>query len=215
VSDFVGWGIFVVAVGSATVGATRRFLERRRARRELVTKPVLGPASPDGAVVRVTGIVRAIEPLSAPLSGRECVVFRARVDTTNWIVRRGGGHGVHEWLELTPFLLDRGEQGTVRVEGSHALLDLPATVLRVPDRLRRDQFLARMGARTKHGARARYEETLVEPGMRVSIAGLVMMDPAEEPSTRELHFRDAPPPSLRLTGNLEHPLAIGTVSQAS
>lgn len=208
-SDFVGWGIFTVAVTSAAIGATRRLLERRRARRELRTKPVLGPSSPDGAVVRVTGVVRAIEPLTAPLSGRACVVYRARVDASPWLVRGAARKGVHEQLELTPFLIDRGEQGTVLVEGEHALLDLPVVVIGTADRLRREQFLLRHGVAVKEAARARFEETLVEPGMRITVAGLMMMDPAAAPSTGELHFRDAPPPSLRLTGNVEHPLAIG------
>lgn len=208
-SDLIGWGMLAVAATSAAVGQLRRVAERRRARRELLSKPVLDPSTADGAVVRVTGIVRAIEPLTAPLSGCECVVYRSRADATSWLVRREARRGRHEAIRLSPFVIDRGDQGTVLVDGTHALLDLPALALGNGDRSRREQFLLSQGVSIREAPRARFEETIVAPGMTVSVAGLIMLDAADEPSAVERHFREAPPPALRLTGNAEHPLAIG------
>jgi hypothetical protein len=59
-------------------------------------------------------------------------------------------------------------------------------------------------------ANANFEETLVEPGDRISVAGLVMKDVVNEPlEDGERGFRDAPPTRIRLAGNVDHPLAIG------
>lgn len=206
--DLLGWGMIAVAATSAAVGQLRRAAERRRARRELRSRPVLEATTADGAVVRVTGVVRAIEPVIAPLSGRPCVVYRSRVDATSWLFRREARRGRHEVLRMSAFELDRGAEGTVLVDGSHALLDLPSVALGDGDRSRREQFLLSHGMPIREVTRARFEETIVEPGMTVSVAGLVMLDAAEEPSVVERHFREAPPPALRLTGNAEHPLAI-------
>jgi hypothetical protein len=211
--DLIGWGMLAVAAGSAGIGALRRIAERRRARRLLREKPVLAPQVTDGSVVRVTGIVRAIEPLTAPLSGRTCVVYRSRIDSSTAILRRPqASRGIHESIAVAPFVLDRGADASVLVDGTHALLDLPALKLGDIDRTRREQFLLSQGLSLRESARARFEETIVEPGMTVSVAGLLMLDPPTEASSIERHFRDAPPPSLRLTGNDEHPLAIGDPS---
>jgi len=207
--ELVGWGMLAVAAGSAAIGELRRAAERRRARRELRAKPALEPNTADGAVVRVTGVVRAIEPLAAPLSGRPCVVYRSRVDTTPALFRREAPRGRREATRMAPFVIDRGAEGTVLVDGSHALLDLPPLTLDDGERARREQFLLTHGVPIREATRARFEETIVEPGMTVSVAGLVMLDVPDGPSAVERHFRQDQPPTLRLTGNATHPLAIG------
>ena len=64
-------------------------------------------------------------------------------------------------------------------------------------------------SRTLRGLRgAKFEEVLVEDGMRVSIAGLMMKDLSDAPPTGESAFRDAAPPALRIAGDAAHPLAI-------
>lgn len=208
-NDLIGWGMLAIAATSAAVGHLRRAAERRRARRELLSKPVLDSSPTDGAVVRVTGIVNAIEPLTAPLSGLECVGYRSRVDTTSVLFRREARRGRHEASRLSPFVIDRGDQGTVLVDGSHALLDLPPLALGDSDRARREQFLLAHGVPIREATRARFEETIIAPGMTVAVAGLIMLDAAETSSAVERHFREAPPPALRLTGNADHPLAVG------
>jgi hypothetical protein len=213
VSDFVGLGIAIVALGSAAIGGARTVLERRRARRELAARPTLTSNVAEGEVVRVTGIVRVLdETLEAPLSGETCVVVRSRVVAGPNITRRAAAP--RESFRMVPFVLERPE-GRVSIEGEHALLDLPP--LKLPpqrglhsdERDRRERFLALHGLRPRTGGRALFSETLVAPGDHITIAGLVMKDPVPPSAEHELGFRDAAAPSLRLAGNRDHPLVIG------
>jgi hypothetical protein len=203
----------LVMAGSAAFGATRKILERRRARKELRSRPVLGAETDEGAVVRVTGVVRvAGETLLAPISARECVVYRSRVLSV-------GGFWVHrafkprESLSMVPFLLERdGDNAPIAIEGRTALLDLPSIKLPPPrtsdERERRVSFLALHGLKTSEGGT--FEEVIVEPGMRVTIAGLMMKDLTAAPPEGEAGYREEVPASLRLAGDVAHPLVIGT-----
>ena len=211
--DLLTWSLLAFAGASAAYGAGRKLIERRRARRILRAQPLLQRETPEGTVVRVTGIVRAIAPLIAPLSERPCVVVRARVEIRGPI----GSilpERLHEVIEIAPFLLEREREPPVRVDGEHARLDLPSVALDRIDGACADRFLLRHGVPLHEAPRARFEETLVEPGMRITVAGLVMFDPAAAPATDERSFRDGPPITLRLTGNVDHPLAIGEAAPA-
>lgn len=208
--DFFGLGIVAVAVGSAAIGAGRKVLERRRARRELREKQPLSARSPEGQVVRVTGVVEVLDgTLEAPLSGKSCVVYRARVSAGGKLTSRA--QRPKELAAMIPFVIDRGAQGRVVIEGNHALLDVAPLSMRRDkiDPERRSQLLVRVGYALRELGRAHYDETVIEPGMRVSVAGLMMKDLVTQPVNDELGFRDAPPTNLRLAGNVEHPLVIG------
>ena len=212
----VGIGMAIVALGAGAIGAGRRLLERRRAHRELVSKPALDASIAEGTVVRVTGVVRVLErTLEAPLSGATCVVVRSQV--------RAKGFGLaalrpKETVTMVPFLLEREGEGTVSIEGVHVLLDLKPLSLARPhrknetERARRQQFVLAHGFNTRQARRAAFAfwETIVEPGMTVSVAGLMMKDVGEPPPVgEELGFRDTAAPARRLAGNVEHPLVIG------
>ncbi|HEX5060215.1 MAG TPA: hypothetical protein VFV99_12690 [Kofleriaceae bacterium] len=209
-SDFVGVGILAIAVGSAAVGAGRKLLERRRARRALREKAPLAASSPEGEVVRVTGSVRVLDQmLTAPLSGRACVVYRSRVQSGGKLTSRA--MRPRESIAMVPFIIDRGPEGHVLVEGKHVLLDIPPLALKRQEmeRARREQFFVQHGFVLREIGHAHFEETVVEPLMRVSVAGLMMKDLPTAPASEELGFRDAAPPNLRIAGNVEHPLVIG------
>jgi len=212
-ADFLTIGVMVAFGGSAAIAAGRKIVERRRARRAL-RRPVLDPTSSEGTEVRVTGTVRALdETLEAPLSGRRCVVYRSRVQ----VVRTIGSRAMrpNETLGIVPFVVDRGDAGSVLVDSKFALLDLEPLELPRPrglssaERTRRDRFLLLHGKDLRHAGRARFEEVVVEPGDTVSVSGLMMKDIAETPPDDERAFRDAPAPALVLAGNAEHPIAIG------
>jgi hypothetical protein len=212
VSDFANLMVGLVMAGSAAIGATRKILERRRARKELRSRPVLGAETDEGAVVRVTGVVRvAEETLVAPISARACVVYRSRVLSI-------GGFWVHrafkprESLLMVPFVLERdGDNAAIAIEGRTALLDLPNTKLPPPrtsdERERRGAFLTLHGLKASEGGT--FEEVVVEPGMRVTIAGLMMKDIVATPPEGEAGYREDAPASLRLAGDIAHPLVIG------
>lgn len=208
-SDFANLAVGLVMAGSAVVGATRKVLERRRARRALRSKPLLAQETPEGEVVRVTGVVKVGEAtLVAPISGRACVVYRSRVTDGMWTVRRA--MLPNETFEMVPFTLVRDDGSKVEISGKHALLDLPN--LKFPESTpelveRRDKFMELH--KIKSGHAGVFEEIVVEDGMRVSVAGLMMKDLAEAPVDGEAGYRDEAPSTLRLAGDVAHPLVIG------
>ncbi len=176
----------------------------------------------EGEIVRVTGVVRALdEKLVAPLSGTSCVVLRSRVSAGLGFTRKA--RWWRETFAMVPFVIERAE-GNVSIEGEHALLDLPPLDLPRRFKLTEDQRRRRDAFLRSHQLPARnwwgeyfYFETVLVPGTTVSVAGLVMkdvagdeLDPALAPVVAgERGFRDGPPTSLRLAGNAEHPLVIG------
>jgi hypothetical protein len=211
-SGITGIAFITMFAGSAAIGVGRQILERRRARRELRDKAPLSANSREGNVLRVTGIVRVADSiLTAPLSARECVVVRSRVRSGQGIMARA--QRPYETIAMVPFIIDRGAtQGTVRIEGEHVLLDVAPLKLKRGDIAidRRQNFLARHGISHREAGRALFDETIVEAGMRVSVAGLMMKDLADEPVVDERGFRDdAIATTLRIAGNAEHPIVIG------
>lgn len=210
-SDFANLAVGLVMAGSAAIGATRKVLERRRARRELSSRPPLEAATDEGNIVRVTGVVRVAEAsLVAPISGKTCVVYRSRVTDSLWSVRRI--MLPKESFEMVPFVVERDNGERVAIEGKHALLDLPNTKLPSPKtvelRERRTSFQKMHGIDSGHSAT--FEEIVIEDGMKITVAGLMMKDLAvEAPTDGEAGYRDDIPATLRLAGDLDHPLVIG------
>lgn len=212
-SDIANFSIGLLMAGSAAIGATRKVLERRRARRELLSRPVLGTETDEGTVVRVSGVVRIADAtLKAPISDSACVVYRSRVMSAGGLVRRA--FKPCESFAMVPFVLERDEDhALVAIEGAHALLDLPNRKLPAPkssdERERRGRFLLLHGIKTNKGGV--FEEVIVEAGMHVAIAGLMMKDLRELPPEGEAGYRDVAPAALRLAGDVTHPLVIGVV----
>jgi hypothetical protein len=207
VSNTLAFALLGISGSVAAFRAASTVVERHRARRAIRARPVLAPTTADGAVVQVTGVVRELDTLEAPLTGHTCVVHRSRARSRALLLRRTA-----EVFQLTPFVLDRGEEGLVLVEGTAAQLDVrPVLSGRHPERLRALVFLRTHGAVLPDSvfSYTGYEEVIVEPGQRVTVAGLVMMDPAAEPDAGERGYRDEARPRLRITGNADHPLAIG------
>lgn len=209
--DFAGFGFLALIAGSAAIGFGRKVLERRRARRTIRQQAPLASDSPEGVTVRATGVARADDmTLLAPLSNRPCLVVRSRVTTGKGFA--GLAARPKETITMVPFLLDRGADGIVRVEGHHVLLDLPPIQLRGDhtDVERQQLFMSTHGLPLRDHGEASFEETLVLPGDRITVAGLVMKDVADAPVVDgERGFRDEQPTTLRLAGNAAHPLAIG------
>ena len=202
----------VVTAAAAAVGLGRRFTERGRVSREL-RRAVLGSETAEGAHVRVTGVVRVFErSLVAPLSGRACVAYRSRASARSPGNRSPGKAPLvsftPESLVIVPFVLDRGAEGAVLVHGDHALFDVPAVDLSDCDPERRHQFLILHGLTSEHNVTAGFKELVIEPGMTITVVGVMMKDMALAPPSDELAFREAPAPTVQLTGNRAHPLAI-------
>lgn len=188
-----------------------RLTERGRARHELARRPALTPNASEGDHVRVTGTVRPLErTLVAPLTGRTCVAYRSRASVHS-VQPRGvyrSPTSQPDAMLLVPFLLESGGE-YVLVDGDHALFDVPATRLTAADRERQQEFIVLHGFRAHDGIGAGFKEVLIEPGMQVSVVGVVMRDVALAPPSEEHTFREGPAPTIRLMGSRDHPLAIG------
>lgn len=205
----LGTGLSGSLSAGVVLRSLRRSSERRRARDALREIAPLTAATPDGALARVTGTVCMIEGralLAAPLTGRPCVAHRSRAAARGALAR---AQNVQQ-LDLCPFTID----GQVLVDSANTRLDLPPVRLRTSreQTYRYDLFLARMRLHRHNPVFGSYgpefEEVVVEPGMRVTVAGLVMYDLPED-VRGELGFRDQPPPRARLAGSAQHPIVIG------
>jgi hypothetical protein len=212
VSNTIALGFVALTIAGAAFRAGQRFMERRRARVALSRAPDLDDTVGEGTVVRVTGTVGLLgDPLVAPLSGVECVMYRSRIYVGDGIFKRNLWRvQTFETQELTRFSIDTGRTGRheIIVEGSHAWLDVPAHKSDNNDA--RKRLMLRLGVHYSEMPKSRFEELVVRPGMRVSIAGVLMLDPAVEPSSEERGFRDEPRSRVRLAGTVKHPLIVGT-----
>jgi hypothetical protein len=205
-----------LAAAAAVLGAlgvVPQLSERRRARRVLRRYPLLTASAKEGAHVRVLGVVRVFErTLVAPISARACVA--------HWSYARiagAPGNGVRsqiahpsrvELLALAPFVVDCGPAGTVLVDGDHARFDVPKVKLTDADAERKRRFMMLHGFTSVTRVTASFHEIVIEPGMTVAVAGVMMRDVAHVPPSSEIAFREGPAPTIRLSGNEEHPLVI-------
>ena len=192
------------AIASVPLGfsANRSMRERLFARWKVRHHRAVDDDTREGAQVKVTGTVQALDDmLVAPLSGRPCVAYRSRVWGAAHLRPDAGG----ETMQLRPFVIDRGPAESVIVDGDHAVFSLPYVTLAETDRERELSFLARHGMPRQ---RARFSEVALEIGMQITIAGTLVLSPVDEPPIDELGFRDLPPPVLQLGGSRDRPLVI-------
>ncbi len=186
---FLGWAGY-------TVEMTRR---RRAAERRLDRG--LGNFS-EGEEATIVGTVVAIgEPLAAPVSGKPCVAYRARV----W-----NGHinfstdPVLTRTRAVPFELDTAD-GIVQVVAEHAELVFDERPL-IPRRVERETAFAQECGVVGTMSDINCAEVCVEVGSKVSVHGVVSMDVAM-PGT-ESGYRDRVA-KLKLGPHPEHALTIG------
>ncbi len=156
---------------------------RLRRWRALRGVPELTASSPDGAVVRATGIARATaddDVIVPPLAGVPCVVawtkfFAGATNSlTNPLV-------LIERLVIKPFVLEASRL-RVLVDASHVELLFPIV------------------------ENGRMHEISIAVGATVTVIGNVLRDGIERP-TDELVFRDAQS-TYKLVGNKAHPVVI-------
>ena len=138
-----------------------RLLDQWRARRRLRRCAALTTTSSEGSHVWIIGIVRAIEDtVIAPLSGRECVVVRARASS-------------RELLLVTRFVVELDDTSCV-IDGEHLVLDAPNERLPPSNGERELAFLARHAL--PRGV-ASFSEQVVAAGDLVTVGGVLRIPP--------------------------------------
>ncbi len=181
--------------------------ERKHARRVIAAAPELADDSPDGAMVRVTGVVRAIdygERFISPLSEARCVVYRTRVSA-----RRGNFAyaSLHDEQHIRAFVLERGTAPPIVIDSARAVLDVaPAKLSR--GFTRKVELLRTLGLHDANAAQSQFEEVVVELDATVTIAGTLARTLGSAPRDGERPYREGAAPTLCLVGDQAHPIAI-------
>ena len=196
--------LLLVAVGVSLVATFIMKMpsaSRRSAGKLLAATPWLAADSADGTMVKITGVVRMREHgerFVSPLSENRCVVLRLRV-----LVR----HGVDpraklvEDFKILPFVVEDSD-GKVLIEATHALLDVAPIKQTNKAAPRKASVLTDLGHETANSGASDVEETLVEVGATVTVAGTLAKAPVAEGAAAETE------PQVRLVGTQEHPIAI-------
>src|ERR1043165_7266245 len=161
---------------------------RANARKRMAQAQWLDADSRDGALVKVTGKVHTQEPgerFVSPLAERRCVALHMRA-----LVRRGRSPRgeMIEKLQIKPFVIE-DDGSNVLVYATHALLDLAAA--RPPKTADRRRVRAEVGHQDANASASRCEETVVEVGATVTVAGTLVTSPA-----------------IRIVGDEANPLVI-------
>ncbi len=161
---------------------------RDSARKRLAQARWLDADSRDGALVKITGTVRTREAgdrFVSPLTETRCVALHMRA-----LVRRGRSPRgeLVEKVQIKPFVID-DDGSKVLVDATHALFDLsPARPPKTAD-LRK--LFTEVGHHDANASTSRCEETVVEVGSTVTIAGRLVTSPA-----------------IALVGDEENPIVI-------
>jgi hypothetical protein len=148
---------------------------RDSARKRMAQAQWLDADSREGALVKLTGKVRtgeAGERFVSPLAETRCVALHMRA-----LVRRGRSPRgeLVEKLVIKPFLI-KDHDSEVLVDATHALLDLSPR--RPPKTAELRKLFAEVGHQDANASTSRCEETVVEVGATVTVAGTLVTSPA-------------------------------------
>jgi hypothetical protein len=191
-----GFGAVVNAFWGPRARARRRL---DRARRTTIA---------DREIVTLTGVVRAVgEPLTAPVSGKPCVVYEASARVYGDDARHNTRDLLGEFAEARMLAFDlETDGGLVRVEGENAELELSPVPI-IPRKLDRElAFLRANGWSSEQLRNAGFDEVRVEPGDKIRVQGMAIVE--LDPSAPEGGYRDGSR-KVRLVAHEGHPLTIG------
>jgi E3 Ubiquitin ligase len=166
---------------------------RSRARKLLAQADWLDDDAADGTCVKVQGVVTTRahgERFLSPLTKNRCVVMRLRA-----AVRHGRDprSKLVENLKIMPFVIE-SENGTMLIDATAAELDVAAFKSSKWTPADKRQVLIELGHDSANPEASQVDETLIEVGQRVTVAGKLQR------SDRE--------PKQRLVGDAEQPIAI-------
>lgn len=147
---------------------------RDAARTRLASAQWLDDRSREGSLVKLTGTVRlreAGERFVGPLTENRCVALHLRALVRHGRSTRGK---LVEKLDITPFMIE-DQDGKVLVETTHALLDIAPTRPKKTSEPRK--LLAALGHEDANPESSRCEETTVDVGATVTVAGTLVTSP--------------------------------------
>lgn len=143
---------------------------RGPARKLLADADWLGEKSKDGELVKLKGVVRTSEAggrLMAPISKIRCVALRIRAQPRRGIDPRSK---LVEKIDYKPFEIEDAE-GRIEVEPTAVLFDVSPQKEGKVDANGRANVLAELGHADANTAKSNIDETVLEVGATVTIAG--------------------------------------------
>jgi hypothetical protein len=171
---FIGVGISLLYSLVKTIVLRMPGRSRDSARKRMDQAQWLDADSRDGALVKITGKVQtreAGERFVSPLAETRCVALHMRA-----LVRQGRSPRgeLVEKLQLKPFVLE-DDGNKVVVDATHALLDLAP--VRPPKSADVRKLFTELGHQDANSDTSRCEETVVEVGTTVTVAGTLVTSP--------------------------------------
>ncbi len=143
---------------------------RARARKLLADADWLGEKSKDGQLVKITGVVRTSEAggqLMAPISKIRCVALRIRAQPRRGLDPRSK---LVEKIDYKSFEIEDAE-GRIEIEPTEVLFDVSPRKEAKLDASGRANVLADLGHADANTAKSNIEETVLEIGATVTLAG--------------------------------------------
>jgi hypothetical protein len=196
----LGFMVAVMIRGVSYFGPTRRArrlaLAKARAQLDAGSTELV-----DGALVTVIGQIDLVgDALDAPLSGRPCVAYAARVRGTD----RAGRRSEAGTSAMAGFVVTTRER-VIAVEGGHVVVTLPLIPVIPEDRARSQRY----GDRVELEQVSEPYEAIVESGARLAVSGRLVIERDVDKQT-EAGYRDEPT-RARLVGSEEQPITIAQV----
>jgi hypothetical protein len=205
--------IVVLVLGAVVLGAIVIAIVRWRRNKQLSRPAKLV----DHELVTLTGIVRATAPLvTAPLSGRNCVVHRSRArvfDPARHEPGRSVFGAVPAQLSSEPSRTESARfaietpNGVIQVDTDVLELDLVPSPVVPRSEPRELAFLESLGIGPDRHASAGFDEIVIEPGKKISIRGMLRID-GDLANTDERGYRDGAPTRMRLVAADTAPVTI-------
>jgi hypothetical protein len=187
----------IVGVGAFIWYASEPARERKKLSDAIEAVPQLERGETrEGTLVRVTGRVQILEAASggelrAPFSEKRCVWFRTEaVHFSDEGARR--------------FLLERVREEPLVIDATHARVAIAPLSSSEYWSTRALEYS--LEHRDSDGGGVYMKETIITPGMRITVAGTLVRERVESPGERG--YRDDPETRLVLAGSADHPLAI-------
>lgn len=166
----------------------------------------------EGTTARLAGVVTSDGTLRAPLTGRACVAYVARVE--EHLGKQGWRTRVYEVRGVT-FTIDDGTgRALIDPTSSTLLLEMDSTTRSgsLDDATPvEESFLARHGFASTGwwlNKTLRYTEGVIEAGERVAVLGRGVREPDPDARPRDSGYRGALPTRICVGGTPEHPIVV-------
>lgn len=208
--------VVAVVVAAILVRLAARSISAERIHEQMLREAPRATAASleNGVTGRLAGVVTADATLRAPMTGRACVAYVARVEEWSGGRRARWLERIHE-VRGVPFTIDDGSgRALVDPGASTMLLHMDATTRsgRFDDATPVEEaFLARHDLASTGwvlNKTLRYTEGVIEPGERVAIIGRGVREPDPAAGVDVTGYHSALATRVRISGTADEPVLV-------